>query len=143
MDVNSKGVVYIVVDFINMTCTNMSVNVNLNINTNHVKAEVAQGAMDVRQNIEPVLDLRLYSVGEVDMSESGNSSDYPLCPTELSSCRVVYISAGCCLMDFSFPSGEQTDHRGHVRWTGCMCEVLQACTLWGCVRTMPCHCLTG
>ena len=110
--------VNIVVDFIEVTRTDMSVNVNLNINANRAKAEVAWGAVDVRRNIESVSDLRLYSVGEVDMSGSGNSSDYPLRPTELSSCGVVCVGAGCCPRDFSFLSGERIDRAGCVQSAG-------------------------
>ena len=115
---NLKWMVNIVVDFVEVTQTNMSANVNLNMNTNHAKAEVAWGAMDVRWNIELVSDPRLYSVGEVDMSGSGDSSYYPLCLTELSSCGVSCISAGCCPRDFLFPSGEQIDHVGCVQLAG-------------------------
>ena len=59
-------------DFVEVTRTDMSVNVTSNINSNRVKAEVAQGAMDMKRDVERVLDLRWYSIGEVDMSGSGN-----------------------------------------------------------------------
>jgi hypothetical protein len=65
--------VNIVVDFVEVTRTDMSANVNSNINSNCVKVEVARGAVDVRRNIEPVPDPSLYSIGEVDMSGSGDS----------------------------------------------------------------------
>ena len=108
----------IVVDFVEVTRTDMGANVISNINSNRVKAEVAQGAVDMRRDIELVLDPRLYSVGEVDMSGSGNSSDYPLRPTELSSCGVVCVGTGCCPRDFSFLSGERIDCAGRVQSAG-------------------------
>ena len=112
---NLKWIVNIVVDFVEVTQTDMSTNVNSNINSDCMKVEVAWGAVDVRRNIESVLDLRLYSIGEVDMSGSGNSSYYPLRPTELSSCGVSCVGAGCCPRDFLFLSGERIDRAGHVQ----------------------------
>ena len=60
-------------DFMEVTQTDMSMNVNSNINSSCIKVEVAQGIINVKQNIKPVLDLSLYSIGEVDMSRSGDS----------------------------------------------------------------------
>ena len=73
MDVNSEWMLNIVVDFVEVTWADMSANVYLNINANRAKAEVARDAVDVRRNIEPVSDSRLYSVGKVDMSGSRDS----------------------------------------------------------------------
>ena len=70
---NSKWMVNIVVDFVEVTQTDMRTNVNLNINSNCVKVKVAWSAMDVRWDIELVLDLSLYNIGKVDMSRSGDS----------------------------------------------------------------------
>ena len=105
-------------DFVEVTRTDMSANVISNINSNRVKVEVAWGAVDMRWDIEPVLDQGLHSIGEVDMSGSGDYSDYPLRPTELSSCGVVCIGTGCCPRDFSFLSGERIDRVGLVQSAG-------------------------
>jgi hypothetical protein len=64
--------VNIVVDFVEAVQSEVHVNVILNANSNHVKAEVARGAMDVKQNVELDLDAILYGVGEVSMSSSSD-----------------------------------------------------------------------
>jgi hypothetical protein len=64
--------VNIVVDFVEAVQSKVSVNVISNANSNRVKAKVARGAMDVKQNVELDLDAILYGVGEVSMSGSGD-----------------------------------------------------------------------
>jgi hypothetical protein len=65
--------VNVVVDFVEAAGSDASVKVISNLNSNHAKAEVARGAMDVKQNVELVLDLSLYSIGEGVVSGSGYS----------------------------------------------------------------------
>jgi hypothetical protein len=56
VNVNSKWMVNIVVDFIEVARSDVSMNINLNINSNHMKAKVARGAVDAKQNVGLVLD---------------------------------------------------------------------------------------
>ena len=73
------------------------------------------GAVDVRRNIELVLDASRYGVGEVDMSGSG---DYAMSLNEeLSDCGVSKnnsIGVGCCPTDSLYPSKVQTGRMGHI-----------------------------
>jgi hypothetical protein len=117
--VNSKWMLNIVVDFVEVTWADMSANVNLNINPNCVEVEVARGAVDVRRNIELVLDASRYGVGEVDMSGSG---DYAMSLNEeLSDCGVSKnnsVGVGCCPTDSLYPSKVRTGRVGRIRSTG-------------------------
>jgi hypothetical protein len=65
--------VNVVVDFVEVARSDVSANVISNVNSNCVKVEVARGAMDVKRNVELVLDASVYGVGEVNMSGSGDS----------------------------------------------------------------------
>jgi hypothetical protein len=64
--------VNVVVDFVKVARSDVSANVVLNVNSNHVKA-ISWSAIDVNQNIELVLDVYVYGVGEVDMTGNGDS----------------------------------------------------------------------
>jgi hypothetical protein len=65
--------VNVVVDFVEVARSDVGANVISNVNPNCLKVEVARVAMDVKRNVELVLDASVYGVGEVNMSGSGDS----------------------------------------------------------------------
>ena len=98
-----------------MAWSDVSANMSSSINSNHVRAKVAQSAMDAKQNVELVLDASVYGVGEVDMSGSG---DYAMSPNEeLSGSRVSRnncVGAGYCPTDSLCMSGVRIGCAGRV-----------------------------
>jgi len=83
--------VNVVVDFVEVARSDVSVNVILNVYSNRVKAEISRGAMDVKRNVELVPDVRVYGVDAVDKTDDDDSGGCPMgsaCPNEVQGSHV-------------------------------------------------------